>query len=257
VTASAGNTVTVTISSSTVVSLISPTIWAQITTALTAKAGFIQVDASGNAVTTIPVNIQGSTSISATFTVAASGSAAVTNNYALVSIDLTVPNVAFATAFAITAYANQTFTFTDEASSVWLSAQASGSLEVTKSTTPATTAPTGVTPLNIYLTIDLTGNAQSSPFNAVISYTYTAAELTAAGISTANAANLKLAYYDTTSMSWVFPSTGGKVDTSTMVVTQSTTHFSQWGVYGTSGVAALTANAFVVALAALFAVLMA
>jgi hypothetical protein len=259
VTATASNTVTVVLSSSTIVSAIDSTLWAQITTALTAKAGFIQVDASGNAVTTIPVTITGAASISVTLTVAG-GASGTTNNYAFVSIKLNVPGLVFGTAYAITGFANQTFTYTDTAASstasVYLSAQASGSLTVTKSTTPATTAPAGYTPLNVYLTIDLTGTADSNPFNAVISYTYTSAQLAAAGISSSNAANLKLAYYDTTSSSWVFPS-GGHVDTTTMVVAQSTTHFSQWGVYGTSGVAALTANAFVVALAALFAVLMA
>ena len=69
------------------------------------------------------------------------------------------------------------------------------------------------------MTIDLTGTADSNPFNAVISYTYTSAQLTAAGISSSNAANLKLAYYDPKSSTWVFPS-GGNVDTSTMVVAQ-------------------------------------
>jgi len=93
-----------------------------------------------------------------------------------------------------------------------------------------------------YISIDafFTFTAESEDnLNATITYTYDKSEIEAKGIAEST---LRIGYYDTTQSSWIFMSSGGSVDTSASVVSQTTTHFSTWGVYGSSGVASIAIN---------------
>jgi len=110
---------------------------------------------------------------------------------------------------------------------VSVTADANADLNVTfYSSNPAPQGPPAtLTPLGVYWQIDATAGAN---VNAQLNYTYTAQQLTAAGIATAN--TLKFAFYNTTSGAWQALS-GANVDVNAQVVSQTTTHFSTWGVY--------------------------
>jgi len=102
-------------------------------------------------------------------------------------------------------------------------------------TNPAPKNPSQVyVALNVYWTIDL--NTQAS-VNSTLSFIYTAAQLAAAGVS---ATQLRFAFYNTNTAQWEFFNTGGQVDTAAKAVSQFTTHFSTWGVYGDNTTAQAT-----------------
>jgi hypothetical protein len=238
---------------------------ASITGTATAQVGFVQVDASGNAQMVIPATVQNvgvaGKALQATVTVTGGASTPTTDNYLISAVSLSVPNVAFNTMFPITANANQTFVFTDTQTSVTLLAQASAQLKCQSSTTTSNPPPATLgTFFKVFLTFDAYDQSSAATTfqgDATITYKYTTADLTAAGINANMAGNLRFAYYDTTSMAWTTPSSGGSVDTSAMVVSQTTTHFSQWGVYAANGAFVNSANMLLVALAALVSYMLA
>jgi len=263
ITATAGTTVTATIETPDVTLAVAFTaIIATITGQATAQAGFVQLDASGNAQFVVPaqlvnVGVAGK-ALQATFTVTGGTSTATSQNFVLSIINLS-NNVAFSVKFPVTANANQTFMFSDAKTSVQLLAAASSQLDCTMTTT-STTPPTQGNYLKVFLqfdTYDQSGAATNYNGQATITYKYSPADLTAAGVATADAANLKFAYYDTSSMSWTTPSSGCSVNTQTMVVSQTTTHFSQWSIYASNVANALNANFLLVALAALISYVLA
>jgi hypothetical protein len=86
--------------------------------------------------------------------------------------------------------------------------------------------PNNYIPLNAFFTIELSA---ATALQATLNYTYTASQISNARV---NANTLQIGYYDTTSGSWQFP--GSQVNTNTMVVSTTTTHFSTWGVYASS-----------------------
>lgn len=69
------------------------------------------------------------------------------------------------------------------------------------------------------------------------------------------AASLRFAYWDEDESAWVFLESGASVDVEARIVSQTTTHFSEWGVYGDEGTGSSgsgsAASALTVALAAL------
>lgn len=113
---------------------------------------------------------------------------------------------------------------------VEVTANANADLNVTfYSSNPAPKpAPSNFVPLGVYWDISASGSAS---VNAVLNFTYTAQQLAAAGIATAN--NLRFAFYNTVTSTWEVIS-GFSVDANLQVVSQTTTHFSQWGVYSYS-----------------------
>lgn len=85
--------------------------------------------------------------------------------------------------------------------------------------------PNGAVSVNAYWQIETSSNTN---INAVLSYHYNNTLLAAKGIA---ADTLQFAYY--TSNGWVFDGTS-TVDASAGVVSQSSTHFSTWGVFSKS-----------------------
>jgi len=69
--------------------------------------------------------------------------------------------------------------------------------------------------------IDITLNTIAN-VNANISFAYT---------SNYDQTKLAIAYFDISSNLWTFPSTGLSVNTQTQIVSQTTNHFSTWGLY--------------------------
>jgi len=263
ITATAGTTVMATISTPDV-TIVFAQIIATITGTATAQAGFVQLDASGNAQIVVPAqltNVGATKVLSASFTVTGGASTSTTNNFVLSTINLSVPNIMFSTKFPVTANANQTFVFNDAKTSVQLFASTSAQLDCVFTATTTTPPPTTLGPfLKVFLQFDAydqSGTAASYNGQATITYKYTTADLVAAGVTNAQAAQLKFAYYDTVSMSWKSPSSGASVDTQAMVVSQVTTHFSQWGMYASNAANALNANFLLVALAALISYVLA
>jgi len=87
--------------------------------------------------------------------------------------------------------------------------------------------PANLVSLGAYWDISASAGAGAASVNAVLNYTYTNAQLTAAG---ATAASLRFAFYNVSSAAWELVP-GNIVDAAANVVSQATTHFSQWGVY--------------------------
>jgi len=126
---------------------------------------------------------------------------------------------------------NQTYQWSVKAANdlmVWFG---SSSETTTITVTPqmnASYSTTGLRPLMVWFNVDL--GTTTVTHSSTIKYQYTDAMLTSAGFSATEAASLRLAYYDTSSSKWTFPS-GGSCDTNAKVVSLMTTHFSQWGIY--------------------------
>jgi len=265
--ATAGTTVTATITTPDITLAIAfANIIATITGQATAQAGFVQVDASGNAQFVFPAMLQSvgiaGKALTATVTVTGGASAPTTNNYVISTINLSVPNSMFTANLPVTANANQTYVFTsdlvaDGTASLQLFASTSAMVKCTTSATATSTPPATMgTWLKVFLQIDTsdsTGAMTTYNGQATISYQYTTADLTAVGLAASQASNLKFAYYSSTSMSWTPVSSS----VSGGVLATSTTHFSQWGMYASNTAAMLNANFLLVMLAALFSYLLA
>jgi len=84
--------------------------------------------------------------------------------------------------------------------------------------------------LGVYLDIDVTDDDNH---DSTIRYTYSQAQCDAAGIDADMEEDLRFAYF--ADGKWNFMDDGHSVDTDAKVVSQSTTHFSQWGVFVHSG----------------------
>jgi hypothetical protein len=116
---------------------------------------------------------------------------------------------------------------------VTVSASTSVNVTFTTNNPAPKTPPPRYISLNAHWDIKISSQAN---VQAVLSYTYNAAELVAAGIK--KATDLKFGFYNDATAQWEFMNSN--VDVVGTVVSQSTTHFSTWGVYGDNGEAAVT-----------------
>jgi hypothetical protein len=152
--------------------------------------------------------------------------AAVTENFV---VDATVGAQA---AVWVPAWANQTYAWSVKAQQdLWI--QFMSNMQNTITVQPLTesqyNATETLTALRVWFNVNLA--TSSASHNSVIKYKYTDDQLTAVGLEAASASKLRLCWYDSAAAMWKVPSSGGSVDTNTKIVTQSTTSFSQWGVY--------------------------
>jgi len=189
----------------------------------TVHAGVLQLNTNTNAFTRVAIDSYDVTSKSITVTLPGVGT------YVFVSINEVVsyPYAATAVAFA---ESNRTIQFGSDVA-IYFRSKSANTVTVVKSS--VTTKPANITlgvNLGVFLQISL---GQSQAHDSVIKYTYTDAQLVAAGLeaSTAVAAKLRFAYYSDAQAQWVIPPGDYSVDTTTRVVTQSTTTFSEWGIY--------------------------
>jgi len=149
--------------------------------------------------------------------------------YVLVVLDITAPiPTFFDQPRDLSAQSNVSLSFPDG-----LSLSVNVQSDTTLTTTFLTTNPhnnpgNGSTSINAFFDFNTTSNVT---LNATIYYQYSVQTVNQIGV---DATTLKIAFYDEQSGQWVFPSSGGSVSTSTMVVSQTTTHFSTWGVFGHS-----------------------
>jgi len=107
------------------------------------------------------------------------------------------------------------------------------------STNPFPSPPAPFVSLGVFFNFTLdTSSDSDETVQAIISYAYNESQLLVQNLL---ASSLRIGFYEESSASWNFPSSGGSVNTKTQVVSQSTDHFSSWGVYGasssTSGIA--------------------
>jgi hypothetical protein len=170
-----------------------------------------------------------------------------TGTYVFVSVTETVP-LAYETDRAVYAEGNQTFTFASPTElSVMFRAKQSGVLRVGRAaTTTVGTADArtkaGIS-LGVYLTFTLGGAAATNEnHDSEIRYTYSDAQCTAVGISSAMQSNLRLAFYNSVTASWEFPASGGRCDVTSKTVIQATNHFSEWAIYHRNGAASVTSS---------------
>jgi len=91
--------------------------------------------------------------------------------------------------------------------------------------------------LDAYFEIDLSGGEQA--VDATLSFAYDKAVATAKMIKEDT---IRLGFFNTTANAWQFLTTGS-VDVSAGVVSQTTTHFSTWGAYGTASTSDNTSSA--------------
>jgi len=214
--------------------LTTPAISAALAAAITGTvhAGVLELDTNTNTFTRINVDSYDVNAKTISVTLPGAGT------YVIVSINEVV-SYPYAAAAACFAGANRTIQFGSDVA-IDFHSRTSNTLTVVKSS--YTTKPYNLTlgvSLNIFLQISLGVSGQAH--DSVIHFTYTQAELIAAGLSaTADVASrLRIAYYSDASAQWVVPSGDHSVDTSAQVVSQSTTTFSEWGIYYTGNGAGL------------------
>ena len=101
---------------------------------------------------------------------------------------------------------------------------------------PQTAGVVGVIALNKYVGIRMDSTLENALSSVIIKVYYTDAEVSAAGLSEST---LRLYYYNETSGSWVkYDPPDGGVDTTANYVWANTTHFSDWGIFGSAPAAA-------------------
>jgi len=167
----------------------------------------------------------------------------VSGTYVFVAVNLNaeIPTF-FGEVRSIEAQVNTTFNYTgNAASSLLLSIYTSSSASLNTtfySSNPTSSEPSGYISANAYFDFNI---STVSTLQAALQFTYDSAAIVNAGIQEST---LQFGYYDDASGKWTFPG-NANVDTTTKVLAQSTTHFSTWGVYGTSGTAASSANLIV------------
>jgi len=195
------------------------------------NAGVLELDTTTNTFTRIAIDSYNVASKTITVTLPSTGI------YIFVSINQVVSYPYAATA-AIFANANRTVQFGSDVA-IQFDSQFSNTLTVVKAS--RTSKPYNLTlgvNLNVFLQITL---GQIQPHDSVIQFTYTNAELLAAGLAatTAVAANLRFAYYSDANAQWVVPPGSHSVDTTNQIIYQSTTTFSEWGIYYATNAAGL------------------
>jgi len=104
-----------------------------------------------------------------------------------------------------------------------VSSSSSNEVTVSSASYSTTADPSGYTNLGAFWSIDL--NKEES-VTATLKFVYK----DTVDISSTAAANLKFAFKNAAG-AWEFPSSGGQVDASAGVMTQSTTHFSEWAAF--------------------------
>ena len=86
--------------------------------------------------------------------------------------------------------------------------------------------PDNATSADVYFNIDLRDEEE---VDATLSFEFDAS------LDAETANGLRFAFYDTDAQVWTFMEAGADVDTSARIVSQTTTHFSEWGVFATAG----------------------
>jgi len=165
--------------------------------------------------------------------------ASTTSTYVFVTLNLQLPPINYNSSVQVVANSNQTYQWGSNGAAefvIQFNSSTSNLITVTKYTTNTQAQAVFGKSLGVYFRIAAT---TSSGFNAIMQYTYTAAQLTAAGIT--DATKLQFAVYSTASASWVAPPVAGSVSTSAMIVYQPTNSFSDWAVTAaTSGTQCLS-----------------
>jgi hypothetical protein len=160
--------------------------------------------------------------------------------YVIVKIN-EVLSVSYATPTPVFAAANRTYSFSSDFAIKFSSTTPNN---ITVTTSSKTTKPSNITlgvSLGVFFQISLLTPASHQ---SELRYTYTQAQLTQIGLS--DAARLKFAYYSDAEAKWVVPPGTSSVDATNKVVIQSTTTFSEWGIYYQNSGASLRASLWVV-----------
>jgi len=131
----------------------------------------------------------------------------------------------------IEADVNTTLNYTASASStliLTIYTSSSADLNTTFYTSnPTSSSPSGYISADAYFDFNI---SSQNDLQAILQFTYDANTITQAGIKEST---LQFGYFDDTSGKWTFPG-NANVNSNTKVITQSTTHFSTWGAFGTS-----------------------
>jgi len=244
----AGYTLAISAGTATNIQLIT-TVGAALTALLVTNtnAGVVKVN-SNNQVTAVVPSTYSTTNQKITVNLPDVG------NYAVVAAKATVSLPSASTAGYYYANSTVTFDFGNNVRIGFFSRSQSTAVSQSLSSTytqGSASAAAWAKALGAYVTVNVGG---ATDYTGSLFYTYTDAQVSAAGIT--DASKLRFAVYNTATASWQVPASGGSVDTSARVVSQSTASFSEWGVYYTGSSATKTMlSTVVVAMAMLLPLL--
>jgi hypothetical protein len=147
---------------------------------------------------------------------------------------------------SIEEYYSSTITTSDNAVNITLTSEINTSLEIKTGSAiinasievfkytenPKASGALGIVGLGKYIGIKADSALESAISSVIIKVYYTDAEVSAAGV---DEGTLRLYYYNTSFGDWVaYDSPNGGVNTTENYVWANTTHFSDWGVFGTA-----------------------
>jgi len=116
-----------------------------------------------------------------------------------------------------------------------VSSTSANSFNVTFSSSNSQPPPTHHTSQNKFIDINA---ASSASVNANISFSYTSSQ---------NPNSFSIAFFDETSSTWTFPSSGLTIDTTNQLIVQSSNHFSTWALYTSSSSTSSSASCIIIA----------
>jgi hypothetical protein len=141
-------------------------------------------------------------------------------------------------------YSNSTITTTNNATTVNVTGGLNATLDISTNASvanstieivqypenPKTSGAVGIISLGKYVGIRMDSNLENALSSVIIKIYYTDSEVSAANL---DESTLRLYYYNETSGSWqAYNSPNGGVNTAENYVWANTTHFSDWGIFG-------------------------
>jgi len=200
----------------TSITLTTPALDASILATLTAQLQVGVVQISGNLYTQIPCQLN-----QQTVTVILPN----VGTYAFVTVQAIVPPIAYGTGQFVIAKSNQILQWGNNETQISYYGNVSNTITVTEHATNPFVQATIQTSIGVFLTIQLAN--EEANHQSKILYHYTQAQVNAAAVV---ASTLTFEVYSTVSNTWTNPPVAATCDVNAMVVTQTTTSFSDWAV---------------------------
>jgi len=177
--------------------------------------------------------------------------------YVFVSIDETV-TATYAVPRAVIAGVNRTYQWGSNLAIKFLST-VSNSITVvqqTNLTVQGSAQQRSSLGIDLGVYFDISLSASGAAHVSTIQFVYTDILLQAHDVAVSAANQLRWAFYDTVNAAWTFAdSSGASVDVSAKVVSQTTTHFSSWGVFYANSNTSNTASSLLLSWISVIAIL--
>jgi len=204
----------------TSITLTTPALDASIFAMLSAQLQVGVVQVSGNVYTQIPCQLNQQT---VTVVLPSVGT------YAFVTVQAIVPPIAYGTGQFVIAKSNQILQWGNNETQISYYGNISNTVTVTEHAANPFAQATIQTSIGVFLTVQLANEAATH--QSKILYHFTQAQVKAAAVV---ASTMTFEVYSTVSTTWTHPPVAASCDVSAMVVTQTTTSFSDWAVTASS-----------------------